>query len=344
MSLNDYFDHISPSGREEDFRDFLISRITADVKITRLADYSLLVSAGSAGDREAGGDAPVLFAAAMDEPPFYITHRDESGFLSFAEPAGAYQPGMLPGRAVKFLNGKNGLICLKQGVKLDAEIKTKDMYIDVGETPDSCRPDSCRPDFIGTPAVLAGELQSIGGLTAGSAAGMRAVCAGLIGLINARIEPERGFHAVFCAKTLIKQQSAAALELSGRVGAVIGITASPAGDVPGTGHNPVNISSVVLRMKDKSMMSDLETAALLDKAAERAGVIPVREVSDLKNPAAPFVPAGLGTRAACLALPVRGIGTGCEMYDPGAAADLFKVVYQLTTNNSQRTTIVELLT
>ena len=122
--MTDLFNEIiktpSPCGSEQLMRELIEKNALSH------GDKMYSDTLGNLIVRKSGNGKRLMLCANMDQPALIVNYIDEKGRLWFGI-IGEIKASYLPGRAVKFLSGVNGIIvCDKDGGDI------KDMYIDIG--------------------------------------------------------------------------------------------------------------------------------------------------------------------------------------------------------------------
>lgn len=173
------------SGREEPVREWIRSRLPADVRTYTDPIGNLYVE-------KKGRSIPkqkLMICAHMDEVGLIITHADEEGFLHFDE-IGGIDPAVLIGRTVKLESGASGVIGLKHLHLCDKEEREKipsfsDLMLDVGAADAEEAEKTARP---GSYAVFTDEFVTFGdGYIKSKALDDRAGCAVMLDLIRSEL-------------------------------------------------------------------------------------------------------------------------------------------------------------
>ncbi len=272
------------SGYEEEIRAAIHAEIAGLVDEVRVDALGNLVALrrGSVGSGEAGGHSGlrkrVMLAAHMDQIGVMVTHIEEKGFLRFA-PVGTLFPLSCWGSQVRFADGTVGTIGLDG--RQDPQAKAPalaDMYLDVGATSKA----EVR-QRVGDIAAFMRPFAEQGNAWFAPNMDDRIGCAMLAQLLRdlKGRDVAHDLYAVFTAQEEVGTRGAGASAFAVQPDIAIAIDVTPTNDTP---HARGLIATVSLgagpaiKVKDAGMIGHPGLNALLEAAADAAGVPYQREV------------------------------------------------------------------
>lgn len=302
-----------PSGHEEQIRALILEEIDG------LADEVSVDPLGNviAWRRSKQENPPrVMISAHMDEIGMMITHVDKDGFLRFSN-IGGLDPRTLLGNRVRFADGTIGVIHIERQGEDRGKAPTLDqLFIDVEDG------DSNSRIRIGDTAGLYREMVVQGNRLIAKSMDDRIGCAVQIEVMRAikDIKPKdlaNDIAFVFSVQEEVGIRGArtAAYGVDPQLGIAIDVTLT--GDTPKGVKMEVALGKgPAIKIKDSGMMAAPEVIAMMEEAADRAGVAYQREVlSGGTTDAASMQLIRAGVRSGCVSIPCRYVHTTSETVD-----------------------------
>src|SRR5688572_17869662 len=220
----------------------------------------------------------VMVSAHMDEIGIMVTHVDKDGFLRFSN-IGGLDARTLLGNRVRFADGTIGVIHVERQGEDRAKAPTLDqLFIDIEDG------DGSANIRVGDAAGLFREMVVQGNRLIAKSMDDRIGCAVQIGVMQAirEIKPKKlpnDIAFVFSVQEEVGLRGArtAAYGVDPHLGIAIDVTAT--GDTPKGLKMEVALGKgPAIKIKDSGMMAAPEVIALMEEAADRAGVAYQREV------------------------------------------------------------------
>ena len=252
-----------------------------------------------------GRGRSVIFAAAMDSPSLFVTHKGENGFVRFC--ANGIDAKEIRGQVVRFGDNSRGVVQCEK----DKENVT-DFYIDTfGKGAEEA-------ESAALETVLTETENTIAAFDIGRAAILYSMITAAKG-IN-----DRDVYFVFLAKTIADRHSTAFLEGLPSDAELVFIDKSEAKDYPGERDVFVRLhDGVCIRAMDKSIIS---SKPLLDKAADLENIKIQKEISQRKNAGGALQKSFTGLKALSIGLPTRYTGRICETVSKSDISELIKFI------------------
>lgn len=302
-----------PSGHEEQIRALILEEIEG------LADEVSVDPLGNviAWRRSKQENPPrVMISAHMDEIGMMITHVDKDGFLRFSN-IGGLDARTLLGNRVRFADGTIGVIHIERQGEDRAKAPTLDqLFIDIEDG------DGTANIRIGDAAGLYREMVVQGNRLMAKSMDDRVGCAVQIEVMRAikGIKPKNlpnDIAFVFSVQEEVGIRGArtAAYGVDPQLGIAIDVTLT--GDTPKGAKMEVALGKgPAIKIKDSGMMAAPEVIALMEEAADRAGVAYQREVLlGGTTDAASMQLIRAGVRSGCVSIPCRYVHTTSETVD-----------------------------
>lgn len=318
------------SGREHAVREYIISKLPADVQYRVDALGSLIVE-------KPGKSRPkhkVMLAAHMDEVGFIITYITDDGYLKFA-PVGGIDERVIFGRAVvvgeKEIPGVIGGKAVHQLASDEKEKlpKCEDMFIDIGA---ASRAEAQQVVCAGDCAYFKSGYRAFGsGLIKAKAIDDRAGCKIMLDMLN----EEQPFDMTFCftVQEEIGTRGAAAAAYTVQPDYALVLESTTAADLA-----DVPAHKKVCRLGDGAVVSFMDKGTVYDSglyklafrlAAENGIACQTKTVVAGGNDAAAIHKAAGGIKTLAVSIPCRYIHSGASVActaDIASASALVKCV------------------
>lgn len=299
-----------PSGHEGQIRQIILDEIEG------LADEVTVDALGSviAWKRSGQPDAPrVMLAAHMDEIGLMVTHVDEKGFLRFTNIGGMHLNTLI-GNRVRFADGTVGVIGAEAAVTSAGAPRMDQLYIDVGDGSGQ------KPGIrVGDAAGMLRDLEVRGERMIAKSMDDRIGCAVQIEVMRRLRGTPNDVAFVFSVQEEVGLRGAgsAAYAVDPTIGIAIDVTLT--GDTPEGSKMAVALGEgPAIKIRDGRMLAAPEVIALMEQAAERAGIKTQREVLERgSTDAAAMQLVRAGVRAGCLSIPCRYVHSTSETVDSG---------------------------
>lgn len=260
------------SGREENVREYIISRIKdkAEIKVDNMGNLIAFVKGRQRAKNK------VMICAHMDEVGFIITGITDDGFLKFTN-VGGIDEKVVYGRSLT-VGEKNisGVVCVRPIHLLEKEEKEvcpkiKDMYIDIGA---SSRAEAEKYVAIGDSAYFVSEFLQFGeSMIKAKAIDDRYGCAAMIKMIESGMQYDTYFAFVTQEEVGLRGSTAAAYTVAPDYAIVLESTT--ASDV----NDTAEIDSVcrlgcgaVVSFMDRATLYDKQLFRLSKKIADENGI------------------------------------------------------------------------
>lgn len=313
----------APSGYEDEVRDFIKSKITAD--------EIYIDSIGNLICRKKGNGKKVMVCAHMDEVGFIITQVTDEGFLRF-ETLGGIDTSVLSSKRV--LIGKDRLpgiigakaIHLQSADEANSPIKKKDLYIDIGAKD---KEEAEKLVSTGDYAVFDGEYTAFGeNMIKAKALDDRTGCAILMELMKDEYESDMFFVFTVQEEVGLRGANVAAHNIKPDIALVIeGTTCS---DVHGSkSHNTVTTTGggAVMTAVDMAAISDKKYFDFITKiAAENNIKLQIKRTTAGGTDAGAIQRSNSGVKTAVLAIPCKYIHSAVSVMNYSD----FEAVYELS--------------
>ena len=313
----------APSGFEDEVRDFIKSKVTADEIYTD--------SIGNLICRKKGNGKKVMVCAHMDEVGFIITQITDAGFLRF-ETLGGIDTSVLIGK--KVLIGKDRLpgiigakaIHLQSSDEANSPVKKKDLYIDIGAKD---KEEAEKLVTLGDYAVFDGDYTPFGeNMRKAKALDDRTGCAILMELMKEDYESDMYFVFSVQEEVGLRGATVAAHNINPDLALVIeGTTCS---DVHGSKpHNTVTVSGggAVMTAADMAAISDKEYFDFITwVAAENTIKLQTKRTTTGGTDAGAIQRSNSGVKTAVLAVPCKYIHSAVSVMNYSD----FEAVYELS--------------
>ena len=313
----------APSGFEDEVRDFIKSKVTAD--------EIYIDSIGNLICRKKGNGKKVMVCAHMDEVGFIITQITDAGFLRF-ETLGGIDTSVLIGK--KVLIGKDRLpgiigakaIHLQSSDEANSPVKKKDLYIDIGAKD---KEEAEKLVTLGDYAVFDGDYTPFGeNMIKAKALDDRTGCAILMELMKEDYESDMYFVFSVQEEVGLRGATVAAHNINPDLALVIeGTTCS---DVHGSKpHNTVTVSGggAVMTAADMAAISDKEYFDFITwVAAENTIKLQTKRTTTGGTDAGAIQRSNSGVKTAVLAVPCKYIHSAVSVMNYSD----FEAVYELS--------------
>src|SRR5690606_14474469 len=320
-----------PSGHEDKIREVILQEIEG------LADEVTVDAMGSviAWKRSGADDAPVVMLSAhMDEIGVMVTHVDEKGYLRFTNIGGLGLVTLI-GNRVLFEDGTVGVIGVESGLEAGKAPTMEQLFIDVS-TGDNGKGHNIR---VGDAAGLLRNLEVRGDRLIAKSMDDRIGCALPIGVMRElkgqQIPNDVAFVFSVQEEVGLRGARAAAYAVDPDIGIAIDVTRT--GDTPKAAPMDVSLGKgPAIKVKDSGMLAAPEVIALMEQAAERAGVpyqLEVLERGTTDSAAMQLVRAGV--RAGTLSIPCRYVHTTSETVDINDVQNGVKLLVALLSERVQ---------
>ncbi len=313
----------APSGFEDEVRDFIKDKITADEIYTD--------SIGNLICRKKGNGKKVMVCAHMDEVGFIITQVTDVGFLRF-ETLGGIDTSVLSSK--KVLIGKDRIpgiigakaIHLQSADEANAPIKKKDLYIDIGA---KNKEEAEKLVSMGDYATFDGEYTAFGeNMIKAKALDDRTGCAIMMELMKDEYESDMYFVFSVQEEVGLRGANVAAHNINPDIALVIeGTTCS---DVHGSKpHNTVTTSGggAVMTAVDMAAISDKKYFDFITKIAVENNIkLQIKRTTAGGTDAGAIQRSNSGVKTAVLAVPCKYIHSGVSVMNYSD----FEAVYELS--------------
>lgn len=309
-----------PSGSESQIRDVIMEAIGS------LADEVSIDAMGSIIARKRSGEpdaARIMLSAHMDEIGVMVTHIDEDGFLRFTGIGGLY-PNTLPGNRVLFADGTIGTIGVEAEVTPTIAPKLEQLFIDVSNGKD-------HGIKVGDAAGLCRGLEVRGDRLIAKSMDDRIGCAIQIEVMRNLKKCPHDVAFVFSVQEEIGLRGAQTAAYAVDPHLAIAIDVTHTGDTP-KGHKMAVAlgKGPAIKIKDGRMLASPDVIALMEKAAQAAGIPYQREVLiQGSTDAAAMQLVRAGVRAGCLSIPCRYVHTTSETVDLNDVQNAVKLLVKL---------------
>ncbi len=293
------------TGREENVASVIREIVAPYVDETKIdALGNLICTRHGAGKK-------LMFAAHMDHIGFVVTDIDDRGFLRVFNVGGIRWTNSFF-RHVVFANGVSGVLAVEQENFADIMNDPNHMYIDIGA---SSKAEAEKMVSPGDVAVYAPDVFDLGAdMLAGPAMDNRVGCAVLIGMLKALKEKNNEVVAVFTTQEEVglRGARAAAYDVNPDIGIALDVTLS--GDTP-KGHKVAMKvgAGPCVKIMDRSLVCSPKVVALMEDAADHAGVKYQREVLTAGGTDAGAIQLTRGgVHAGVLSIACRYVHSACE--------------------------------
>ncbi len=280
-----------------------------------------------------GSGKKVMLCAHMDAIGLMVTSVSDDGAVWFTN-IGGLRPVQMLGARVRFENGARGIVRLREegknlGLRTGA-LTLSQLYVDLGVT-DGAQAKALVQ--VGDVAVFDGEPREVGG---GNVMGPYAD--DLIGCVVLLLAMEQSqntpndVYYVFSVQEEVgcRGSKTAAFAIAPDLGVAVDVTGT--GDVP-TGKVPMDVklgAGPTVKIKDNSVVCSHEANALLQQAAERAGISVQREILTAGGTDTSSIQmAGTGALATCVSVPTRHIHSPAETFSRGDVEQAGKLLSAL---------------
>jgi endoglucanase len=269
-----------------------------------------------------GGGKKIMMAAHMDSIGFIVTYVDDNGFIWF-DNLGGFLPAMLVNTRVRFLNGMRGIIRVKEAPKAVEknlmQIKTSDLYIDIGTTDKNGAEKHVK---LGDAALFEGEsVRAAGGNIIGPYADDLIACTVLLMVMERVGQSSNDLYFVFTAQEEVGCRGAGISAFG--IDPDIGIAC----DVCATGDTPLNDEvhlavslgkGPTIKLKDSSVICSPVLNDKLRKIATAEGIAWQHEIlTGGGTDTCTIQSTHAGVHATCISVPTRNIHSPVEMFNIG---------------------------
>ncbi len=298
-----------PSGHEEEIRAIILEIID------RLADEVQIDAMGSViawRYADNTSDAPtVMLSAHMDEIGVMVTHVDEAGYIRFTT-IGGVAALYSTGNRVRFADGTIGTVAVEKRDDSSKVPQIKQLFIDV----DSGDGHAIK---VGDAGIFDQALIQRGSRLTAKSLDDRIGCAIQIEVMRALqgISLPSNVAFVFSVQEEVGLRGAqtAAYGVDPHIGIAIDVTRT--GDKPKDEKMAVKLGGgPAIKIKDARFLAAPEVVALMNTAADRAGVTAQHEILERgTTDASAMQLVRAGVRAGCLSIPCRYIHSPSETID-----------------------------
>ena len=313
---------VGPSGLEEPIAAAIREEVQGCVdSIETDAMGNLICVKKGAGKR-------IMLAAHMDQIGFVVTNVDEHGFLRVSN-VGGIRKFVSLNRHVVFENGVSGVLTYETEKFNPADNNMDSLFIDIGAAD---RADALKRVQIGDVAVYSPDIFDLGdGMVAGPAMDDRCGCAIVVGVLRALKDCPNAVVAVFTTQEEVGLRGAkvAAYSVAPDLGIALDVTQS--GDTPKGPKIAVKAGEgPCVKVFDSSQICSPKVVALLEKAADAAGVRYQREVLTAGGTDASAIQLTRGgIPAGTLSVACRYVHSACEAISVQDCEDSVKLLTAL---------------
>ena len=275
-----------------------------------------------------GAGKRIMLAAQMDQIGFVVTNVDEHGFLRVSN-VGGIRKFVSLNRHVVFENGVSGVLTYETEKFNPADNNMDSLFIDIGAAD---RADALKRVQIGDVAVYSPDIFDLGdGMVAGPAMDDRCGCAIVVGVLRALKDCPNAVVAVFTTQEEVGLRGAkvAAYSVAPDLGIALDVTQS--GDTPKGPKIAVKAGEgPCVKVFDSSQICSPKVVALLEKAADAAGVRYQREVLTAGGTDASAIQLTRGgIPAGTLSVACRYVHSACEAISVQDCEDSVKLLTAL---------------
>lgn len=260
------------SGREEDVREYILSKIAdkAEIKVDPLGNIIAFVK----GEKRARNK--VMISAHMDEVGFIVRYITDDGFLKFT-PVGGVDEKVIYGRSVTVGDeGISGVVCVKPIHLCDKDDikkcpKIKDMAIDIGV---SSREEAEKLVSVGDSVYFISDFTEFGDdLVKAKAIDDRFGCAVMLKMIEEGVLYDTYFTFVVQEEVGLRGAKAAAFTVEPDCAIVLeATTASDVADTPEADGVCFLGKGAAVSFMDRSTLYNRELFKMSKKIAEENGI------------------------------------------------------------------------
>ena len=273
--------------------------------------------------KENSGAKKLLITAHADEIGIISLYAEENGFIRFSALGGVNLKGLIY-RRVSFANGVTGVIAPEQNAKLD-ELKTTDLYIDVGAG-NKCDAEKILPPLtVGAPEITAALM---GEKMTSRAIDNKLGCVILFELIKSVKKSDYELYFCFTVEEEVGLRGAKTVGFDIEPDICLAIDVSSSGALPGAKRKGTELSKGAgIRIADAGIICNSELVGELFEAAKKAEVLAQADIKDYASTdAAALQYTKGGAKTGAIAVPVRNIHTPAETVDLNDAVAVFKTV------------------
>ncbi|MBN1123289.1 MAG: M20/M25/M40 family metallo-hydrolase [Anaerolineae bacterium] len=305
-----------PSGHEEQIRAMILDQIDGLAEEVSVDALGNVIAWKHSSTPEA---RTIMLSAHMDEIGLIVTHIEEGGFMRFTN-LGVLYPNTLYGNRVRFADGTVGVIGMDGNLGASSAPKLDQLYVDVSGGDHSIA--------VGDAAGLLREVVVRGERIVGKSLDNRVGCAIQIEVMRQVSQPAYNIAFAFTVQEEIGRRGAmtAAHAVDPEIGIAIDLTRT--GDIPKAHKMAVEMGKgPAIKIKDGGMLASPEVIALLDAAAQRAGVTVQREILLSGTTDASMIQiARAGVKAGAISVPCRYVHTTSETVDLGDVVGAVEVL------------------
>ena len=279
-----------------------------------------------------GNGKKILMAAHMDAIGLMVSYIDQEGFL-YVTPLGGFSAGKGVGLRVRFLNGTQGIVRVREqdknvyGGKAGSIART-DTFIDIGVT---SREEAEACVRVGDVCVYTGEPHlAAGGNVIGPYADDYIGCAVLLEVLKNLEAPENDVYIAFTAQEEIGSHGATPLAEGLEPDIAIAVDITAATDTPEHDKAPSDIAlgkGIALKIKDSCMIAHLALNRALRETAQGCGVAVQDEVLLFGGTDADVMQmSGRGVATTAVSVPTRNTHMPAEIYNLNDAEGAVRVL------------------
>ncbi|MEL7646802.1 MAG: M42 family metallopeptidase [Sedimentibacter sp.] len=315
--MKELSDCFSPSGRENNVRELIISEIKDYIDEIRVDALGNLIA------RKKGTGKKVLFSAHMDQIGLIITHVDEKGFLRFSNVGGIHAKEII-GLTMVFDNGLQGVICCEE-LKDNEKITMSKLYIDVASTDAEFVKNNFR---VGDMCVFKSEYYETKDCVVCRAADDRIGCYIQIEAIKNHPATDNDVYYVFSVQEEVGTRGAktAGYSIDPDIAVALDVTAT--GDsLDGIKMDVKLGGGAAIKIMDKSMITHSDVKNLLTRLSEENSIQYQYEVLEFGGTdAGPIHLSREGVPSGVISIPTRNLHSAAEIFNKQDVMECIKLL------------------
>ena len=314
-----------PAGREDKIASVLADELRPYVDELRRDVLGNLI-----GYKKGTSGRTVMLSAHMDQIGLIALDIDENGFIRVA-PVGGVSPAVTVCREVVFENGTRGVVYYENKKHTVGDIKTEDMFIDIG-----CRTreEAAAHVAVGDICVYAPHFVDMGDRIACGALDDRVCCAIILEALKTLSTPH-DLYVVFTVQEEVGTRGAQTAAYGVKPDFSLNLDVTMSADTPECPVLPMKLGmGPTIKYMDRSAVYTKPVIDFMRAVAEKRGIAVQSEILRAGGTDGGAIQRSLGGVAAgCVSVPTRYIHTPVETVDIPDCLEAARFVCALLEEN-----------
>ena len=314
-----------PAGREDNIAALIANELRPYVDEVRRDVLGNLI-----GFKKGTSGKTVMLSAHMDQIGLIVLDIDENGFLRFA-PVGGVSPAVTACREVVFENGTRGIVYFENKKHTVGDIKTEDMFIDIGCT---SREEALTHVSIGDICIYAPHFVDMGLRIACGALDDRVCCAVILEALKT-LDTPHDLYVVFTVQEEVGTRGAQTAAYAIKPDFSLNLDVTMSADTPECPVLPMKLGKgAAVKYMDRSAVYTRPVIEFMRSVAERNSIDIQSEILRAGGTDGGVIQSSRGGVAAgCISIPTRYIHSPIETVDLSDCIEAARYICALLKEN-----------